>query len=689
MNKALIFSRGIWRIPHLAAFLPQYRLHKAGFFAPTSADAVLGWGLRPSTQKARAYAAAKQLPFVALEDGFLRSPGLGVAGWPPFVLVVDEIGIYYDTSRPSQLEQLALAADTLPSETLAEAQRAMALIIENGLSKYNHAPDVSDGLITDRPSEKAIVLLIDQTFGDMAIQYGGADAATFETMFQTALQENPDAEIWVKTHPDVLSGKKRGYLGHLSSNAENVRLLAQDINPISLLLQVDKVYCVTSQMGFEALLCGKPVATFGLPWYAGWGVSDDRHTDIAALAAQSRRAPRTLTQLFAAAYLQYSRYINPNTGEAGTLFDVIDYLAAARRLNEKLRGDLYCVGMSIWKRAVMKPFFKVPSCRLHFVPSLKKLQKTALPPDARLLVWSRGHDDLIDFAHSRALPLLRMEDGFIRSVGLGSNLVPPLSLVIDDIGIYFNAETPSRLEHILQHQAFSTQDIQAAEALQQALTAAAITKYNVGGNVLPRPRTDKKVLLVPGQVEDDASIRHGSPKIRKNLELLQTVRQLNPDAYIIYKPHPDVLSGNRSGHISTADCARHADMVASEYDIIACLAHADEVHTITSLTGFEALLRGKIVHCYGLPFYAGWGLTRDWLPISRRSRKLTLQELIAGTLIYYPGYVHPETRRMIDAATAINILKKQKQETKRSNSLHRSWPSKQIGKLKQLYLSLR
>lgn len=58
-----------------------------------------------------------------------------------------------------------------------------------------------------------------------------------------------------------------------------------------------------------------------------------------------------------------------------------------------------------------------------------------------------------------------MEDGFIRSVGLGSNLVPPLSLVIDDIGIYFNAETPSRLEHILQHQAFSTQDIQAAEAL--------------------------------------------------------------------------------------------------------------------------------------------------------------------------------------------------------------------------------
>ena len=686
MNKALIFSRGIWRIPHLAAFLPQYRLHKAGFFAPTSADAVLGWGLRPSTQKARAYAAAKQLPFVALEDGFLRSPGLGVAGWPPFVLVVDEIGIYYDTSRPSQLEQLALAADTLPSETLAEAQRAMALIIENGLSKYNHAPDVSDGLITDRPSEKAIVLLIDQTFGDMAIQYGGADAATFETMFQTALQENPDAEIWVKTHPDVLSGKKRGYLGHLSSNAENVRLLAQDINPISLLLQVDKVYCATSQMGFEALLCGKPVATFGLPWYAGWGVSDDRHADIAALAAQNRRAPRTLTQLFAAAYLQYSRYINPNTGEAGTLFDVIDYLAAARRLNEKLRGNVYCVGMSMWKRAVMKPFFKVPSCRLHFVPSLKKLQQIALPPDARLLVWSRGHDDLIDFAHRRALPLLRMEDGFIRSVGLGSNLVPPLSLVVDDIGIYFNAKMPSRLEHILQNQLFNEQDFQTASSLQTMLTEGAITKYNVGHKAFNRPATDKKILLVPGQVEDDASIRYGSPKIYKNLDLLQTVRQLNPDAYIIYKPHPDVVTGNRIGHISTLDAAEYADDIITEADILSCLQHIDEVHTMTSLTGFEALLRDKTVYCYGLPFYAGWGLTQDYLALQRRNRKLALWELIAGTLIHYPAYIHPVTRSITDAHTTIITVKQQKQSLKNNNMLSHNWLRQRIGELKQLYL---
>ncbi|MDO5638272.1 MAG: capsular polysaccharide biosynthesis protein [Neisseria sp.] len=687
MNRALIFSNGIWKIPHLAAFLPEYRLQKTGVFAPADANAVLGWGLRPSTKKARAYATRRGVPFVALEDGFLRSPGLGVTGWPPFAVVVDDIGIYYDTGRPSRLEQLVLAADTMPSEMLNEAQQAMALITANQLSKYNHAPMLADGLLAKQPA-KPRVLLVDQTFGDMAIRYGGADAATFEAMFQTALQENPEAEIWVKTHPDVVSGKKQGYLTQLSADAR-VKLLAEDINPISLLQAVDKVYCVTSQMGFEALMCGKPVVTFGLPWYAGWGVSDDRHPDVAALAAQGRRAPRSLPQLFAAAYLQYSRYINPNTGAAGTLFDVIDYLAQARRLNEKLRGDLYCVGMSLWKRAVMKPFFNVPSCRLHFVSSLKKLQQARFGSDARLLVWGRGKDELMQFAARRNLPLLRMEDGFIRSVGLGSNLVPPLSLVTDDLGIYFNAEAPSRLEQILQHQPFSEEDIQTASALQQALTESAISKYNVGSGTLSLPDTDRKILLVPGQVEDDASIRYGSPQIFKNLDLLKAVRAARPDAYIIYKPHPDVVSGNRIGGVTAADAAPYADQIVTECDILTCLAAADEVHTMTSLTGFEALLRGKRVYCYGLPFYAGWGLTSDHLPIPRRSRKLTLPELIAGTLIHYPNYVHPDSRRIINAATAIEVLKQQKQTQKNNTSLHRSWLSKQAGKIRQLYLSFK
>ena len=288
VKNAYIPSRGIRKIPHLSTLLPEFQICKDG----KGAEAVVGWGLRPTTHKARAFAAEHQLPFIALEDGFLRSLGLGVAGYPPYSIVYDDIGIYYDTTRPSRLEQLILAADTMPSETLAQAQQAMDFILQHHLSKYNHAPELSDDHPLHSPSKPETVLIIDQTFGDMAIQYGGADASTFELMFQTALNENPQADIWVKTHPDVLCGKKQGYLTQLAQQ-HRAHLLAEDINPISLLQNVDKVYCVTSQMGFEALLCGKPLTTFGLPWYAGWGVSDDRHPKIGSLVQTQRRAPAT------------------------------------------------------------------------------------------------------------------------------------------------------------------------------------------------------------------------------------------------------------------------------------------------------------------------------------------------------------------------------------------------------------
>lgn len=675
MKKAAVFSRGIRALNDLTAFFPEFSI---GAPQPETDECVLGWGLRPTTQKARAYAAHHHLPYIALEDGFVRSLGLGVAGYPPFALVWDDIGIYYDTSSPSRLEKLILDI----SGSLNEAENAMRTIVTHQLSKYNHAPAFSGSLPTHQ-----IVLLIDQTFGDMAVKYGGADESTFAALFQAACAENPDAEIWIKTHPDVLSGKKRGYFDtHLEN--QRIRVLTDDVNPISLLQQVSKVYCVSSHMGFEALMCGKPVVVFGRAWYAGWGLTDDRHTDIPVLQHNNRRKPRSLTQLFAAAYLHYSRYINPNTGSSGSLNDVIDYLIHARQLNEQLRGDIYCIGVSLWKRAAIKPFFSVPACRLHFVKNVQHLPRT-LPENSQLLLWGAGNPQAVQWAMRHQINILRMEDGFIRSVGLGSNLVPPLSLVIDDLGIYFDASTPSRLETILQHQQFSHSDCDLARFLQQELTRANISKYNVGHeNMLNIPPTERKIILVPGQVEDDASIRLGSPQINKNADLLRWVRENNPDAFIIYKPHPDVVSRNRVGVVPDEVVHALADCVASEANISGCLKIADEVHTMTSLTGFEALLHGKTVYCYGLPFYSGWGLTHDALPIARRTRRLTLPELISGTLVYYPQYIHYTRRCHINARTAIALLQQQKQTLHGQSCLHRSWLSKQISKLQQLWYTL-
>jgi capsular polysaccharide export protein len=64
----------------------------------------------------------------------------------------------------------------------------------------------------------------------------------------------------------------------------------------------------------------------------------------------------------------------------------------------------------------------------------------------------------------------------------------------------------------------------------------------------------------------------------------------------------------------------------------------------TSLAGFEALLRSKPVTTHGVPFYAGWGLTRDLGPVPcRRTATRSLDELVAAVLLLYPRYLDPVT----------------------------------------------
>ncbi len=134
-----------------------------------------------------------------------------------------------------------------------------------------------------------------------------------------------------------------------------------------------------------------------------------------------------------------------------------------------------------------------------------------------------------------------------------------------------------------------------------------------------------------------------APKSDGNLELLRHVREANPQALILYKPHPDVEAGHRRGAVPDRMARAYADIVVHGVSTASLLGAVDEVHTLTSLAGFEALLRRRRVVVYGRPFYAGWGLTTDLAPIDR-GRRLALEELAAGALILYPRYLDPVTR---------------------------------------------
>ncbi|MDD5273289.1 MAG: hypothetical protein PHU14_11270 [Methylovulum sp.] len=252
--------------------------------------------------------------------------------------------------------------------------------------------------------------------------------------------------------------------------------------------------------------------------------------------------------------------------------------------------------------------------------------------------------------------IVRLEDGFIRSVGLGADLIQPLSWALDTRGIYYDATQPSDLENLLQNYRFDTALLGRAHALRQRLVAAGLTKYNVGTATWQRPTVANPVILVPGQVESDASLAFGAPGLRSNLDLLKAVRLANPAAYILYKPHPDVVAGLRKRGQGEDEARQWCDEIVVDVAMGALLEQVDAVHTLTSLSGFEALLRGKQVVCYGLPFYAGWGLTEDVLAVDRRTRTLQLDELVAATLILYPTYVSRSSGQFTTPEQALDEL---------------------------------
>ena len=236
-----------------------------------------------------------------------------------------------------------------------------------------------------------------------------------------------------------------------------------------------------------------------------------------------------------------------------------------------------------------------------------------------LLAWaSKLTPELEKQAAEANIDVVRIEDGFLRSVGLGAGLVQGAAYALDARGIYYDATRPSDLEHMLETVEISDAEIQRGAHIAGLIAAHNLSKYNLAGAPQQLPATPgRERVLVPGQVAADAAIRmtisHSIDLTagNVNLGLLRAVRHRNPNAFIVYKPHPDVAKGLRRGRIEPDDVRALADAEIADADILGLIDQCDRVETLSSLSGFEALIRGKPVTVHGAPFYAGWGLTDD------------------------------------------------------------------------------
>ncbi len=602
-----------------------------------------------------------------LSPGFLGGPESLVVDGP-------------DAAYGSRLER-AIAAGC--SE--AEQQRACALIE----IWRRHLGSCGNGLPTPGQPERGMgesgmgegvrrVLVIADDLPE-----GPGGNAVLERMLAAAHAENPESAVWLssfrdrqnvwlgdrqhcgpsiasmKSIPSSLSVPKNGLPKNGLDGPDGLHGQPEilSVPPGELLPHVHTVYTLQSPLGFHALLQGKKVRTFGRPFYAGWSLTQDD------LPPASGRSPASLAALVHAALVAVSRYVHPQTGQPDTPENLIPWVGLQRAMRSRFPQKFAALGFSPWKKPLVRDFLR--GTDLQFVRSLSQA-----PAEKGLVVWGTSRDTELQGIPPHR-PVLRLEDGFLRSVGLGAGLVRPLSWVADPLGIYYDATRPSLLEHLLQTFPFDPALLERAEKLRQQIVALGLTKYNVGSAGWTRPATTRRLLLVPGQVESDASIRFGSPRLKTNLELLQAVRQAEPDAFIVYKPHPDVVAGLRARGQAEDQASRFCDAQVTDTGMAELLPQVDEIHTLTSLTGFEALLRGKPVTCYGQPFYAGWGLTRDREPCVRRTRRRTLKELVAATLLVYPTYTSGKTGFFLTAEDALAELLLLRQENPRGTFLTR------------------
>ncbi|MGY3437369.1 MULTISPECIES: capsular polysaccharide biosynthesis protein [unclassified Marinovum] len=612
-NGGFLTQRRVRRILTLAGYRIRLGL-------PGAHDLVGVWGQSPTARRGEAVAARQGAKLVRIEDAFLRSlhPGRSM-GEPPLGLMIDHSGLHFDPKRPSDLEQI-LTQDPLDDGALmTRAGDAIARVKAAHLTKYS-------GFDAEIPAPApGYVLVIDQTRGDASVTASGAGRADFLEMLVFAQEEHPGARVVIKTHPETAKGLRAGHFGPEDGN-DRITLLTDQISPWRLFDGAVGVYTLSSQMGFEAIFAGHKPRVFGQPFYAGWGLTQDENP------VPRRERQLTRHQLFAAAMILYPKWYDPFTDQLCEIEQALNAFEAQTRAWREDHTGWVASGMRLWKRRPLQKVFGTQKPML-FQDDTGKARELAEAQGRKRMVWASKSGELDE--------VVRVEDGFLRSRGLGAELVPPLSLVADDLGIYYDPRRESRLERLINASAdLRPDEVQRAFRLRRSILAAGLSKYNLRGALPALPEGHR--ILVPGQVEDDASILTGCTEVRSNRALLQAARDANPDAVILYKPHPDVEAGLRQGAVP--DAAELADLVLERADPVALLDAVQEVWTLTSLLGFEALLREVQVTTLGAPFYAGWGLTRDLGDVPpRRSARPTLDGLVHATLIAYPRYFDPVT----------------------------------------------
>ena len=278
------------------------------------------------------------------------------------------------------------------------------------------------------------------------------------------------------------------------------------------------------------------------------------------------------------------------------------------------------VGMQPWKEIVGEWVLEPEHIQIqrhfdkhYFNRWLKPFIKRVNPV---IYIWGyKAPHYFIDYVREQNLDIFFLEDGFIRSGPNEDSSALPLSIMIDSQAPYFDTTRPNDLTDLIANFNFE-QDSYNDELAQEMLdyyVSHRVSKYNHQPYVDVIPIygiKNKKRVLVLGQVPHDDSLKYGDGNGITLLDVVNKAIEENPDAQIIVKPHPMMLDNLFIfDTLTELDCL----ILIQSIHLVDALESIDHVYTITSLGGFEALLRGKKVTVLGRPFYVNTNITLNQL----------------------------------------------------------------------------
>ena len=226
-------------------------------------------------------------------------------------------------------------AAVLSAQQQDSAAQLISLWQQHRVSRYNRYPDAT-------ALAAVFVLLV--------LQQGQALALSRQ-MLQFAVaqaKKQPGCEVLVCD--DMHKAVPAALLSEFAACGAAIKT-AENVHHAMLLANSQAVITADSWLGFEALLWQKPVYTFGMPFYAGWGLTVDE-TPI-----PRRRRSLTRAQLFAAAMILAPTWYDPCRDRLCSFEEAVDQLEAETRAFREDRAGYVAFGMRAWKRGRLQEVF--------------------------------------------------------------------------------------------------------------------------------------------------------------------------------------------------------------------------------------------------------------------------------------------------------------------------------------------